>query len=293
MTQKDNHIMTYNRFLEIQKEVVDTLCSSLRKVRDKSFPDFVLLLAKGDYYELLSRTDIDLSPYVIEDPTADYMDRTRLNFLASYINDYSARLREDIYSDDDAREYEMSIQMMVYTHVWESHLMLKDLERIANILAGKGYVWKSSVKSTKKSSFIRQNIITKLQGADNALANILKNSYSDQLRNDFAHSTYYLDFKDGMIYSHGHTLYGGPNISFLDWEEKFMYSIMLSYHLIKLLDEIKHSFIDDYGAEPILVERPLKANKQKRQRFLIVPKLDPAYNDGHIRFDFVRKGENG
>lgn len=49
---------------------------------------------------------------------------------------------------------------------------------------------------------------------------------------------------------------------------------------------------DDVRKSPILVERPLKANKQKRQRFFIVPKIDAAYSDGkHIRFDFVRKDE--
>lgn len=284
--------MTYNRFLEIQQEVVEILCKTLSKVRDTNFPDFVLLLARGDYDQLLERKDIDLSPYVIEDPTADYMDSTRLNFLSSYLNDYSTRLRENIYLADREKEYEMSIQMMVYSHVWESHLLLKQLERIANILAGKGYIWRSAVAKTHKSSFIRQNVISKLEGIDDDLANLLKHCYSDRLRNDFAHSTYYIDFKDGVIYSHGQGLYHGPNITFLDWEEKFVYSIMLSYHLISLLHEVKHNFINDYGTDPILVERPLKANKQKRQRFFIVPRVDAAYSDGkHIRFDFVRKGE--
>lgn len=284
--------MIYNRFCEIQKEVVEILCNTLAKVRNASFSDFVLLLARGDYDSLLERKDIDLSPYVIEDPTADYMDRTRLNFLTGYLNEYSARLREDIYLADDDKEYEMSIQMMMYSHCWESHLLLKMLERIANILTKNGYVWKSTVGTTRKSNFIKQNIISKLVGVDDELANLLKNCYSDQLRNDFAHSTYYIDFKEGVIYSHGQGLYCGPNISFLDWEEKFVYSILLSYHLISLLQEVKNNFISDYGADPILVERPLKANKQKKQRFFIVPKIDGAYPNGkHIRFDFVRKGE--
>lgn len=285
-------VMTYNRFCEIQKEVVDIICKTLIKVRDASFSDFVLLLARGDYDQLLERKDIDLSPYVIEDPTADYMDCTRLKFLSSYLNEYSARLREDISLADEEKEYEMSIQMMVYSHCWESHLLLKMLERIASILNKKGYVWKSSVGTTHKSNFIRQNVVSKLEGIDDELANLLKYCYSDHLRNDFAHSTYYIDFNDGVIYSHGSGLYHGPNISFLDWEEKFVYSVLLSYHLIRLMHEIKNNFIDDYGPNPALVERPLKANKQKRQQFFIVPIIDTAYSDGkHIRFEFVRQGD--
>lgn len=285
---KYNNNMTYYRFLEIQEEVIGIVCNTLSKVRCTNFSDFVLLLARGDYYQLLERKDIDLSPYVIEDPTADYMDRTRLNFLTSYLNEYSTRLRENIYLANVDKEYEMSIQMMIYSHCWESHLLLKLLERIANILKKKGYKWISSVGTTHKSNFIKQNIISQLEGVDDDLANLLKHCYSDRLRNDFAHSTYYIDFKDSVIYSHGQGLFSGQNISFLEWEEKFVYSVMLSYHLISLWQEVKHNFINDYGSDPIQVERPLKANKQKRQIFSLVPKIDVAFSDGrHIKFEYV------
>lgn len=280
--------MTYDRFLEIQAEVVNAICNTLENVSQQSFSDFVLLLARGDYDYIIGQRKMDLSPYVIEDPTADYMDRTRLDFLTSYLNDYSYRLQRNEFSDEIAKEYEVSIQMMIYSHVWESHLFLKQLERIANILSGEGYIWKSCIKTTSKKNFLKHHIIDKLERLDNELFSLLKKSYSSQIRNDFAHSTYTLE--NGIIYSHSNGLYSGPNITFCKWEEKFVYSIMLSYHLIRIMQDIKNSFINDYGAKPILVERPLRNDKKKKQRFFISPMIVPAYSDGkHIRFNFVRR----
>ncbi len=50
-------------------------------VRDKSFPDYVLLLGHGGYQSENEGTF--LSPYVISCPLEMYQDRTRERFLVS------------------------------------------------------------------------------------------------------------------------------------------------------------------------------------------------------------------
>lgn len=73
--------MTFERFKEIDIRVLEAIGLTLDKVRLKSFSDFVLLLASGDYYEVLYTHTNDMSPYVIEDPTDELIDDTRQSFL--------------------------------------------------------------------------------------------------------------------------------------------------------------------------------------------------------------------
>ena len=189
---KISDIMTFERFIEIDRRALETIGLTLDDVRLKSYSDFALLLAIGDYYEVLYTHTHDLSPYVIEDPTDELIDDTRQSFLNSFLRKYINRLKEGDEMDDQELEYEINIQLMVYTHVWESHWFLKQFERIVAILSGKGYVWKSSIATTRKGPFIKEHIIQRLEGRSN-LVDIIKRCYSYTLRNDFAHSSYYID----------------------------------------------------------------------------------------------------
>ena len=59
----------------------------------KSMSDFTLLLARGDFYEVIYTHAYDLSPYVIEDPTDELIDDTRVSFLNQFLKRYIERLK--------------------------------------------------------------------------------------------------------------------------------------------------------------------------------------------------------
>ena len=276
--------MTRKRFDEIRTEVLETIGYTLDMVRMKSYSDFVLLLARGDYYEVLLTHTKDLSSYVIEDPTDELIDDTRLSFLDSFLKKYLCSMEGEV--DDQELEYEINIQLMVYSHVWESHLFLKQLERIASILNGKGYVWKSSVGTTHKGSFIKSHIIEKLEGKSR-LCDLIKRCYSDDLRNDFAHSSYYIDMGDREIKSHKHGLLEENVIPFSEWEEMFAYTILLSVELNNFLYDVKHRFVELFGDDPIICKWPTRDNPQKWYQRAIWPAPDRV-NPKYIRFDYVR-----
>jgi hypothetical protein len=72
-----------------------------------------------------------MSPYVIEDPTDELVDDTRQSFLNSFSRKHINRLKDGDEIGGQELEYEINIQLMIYTHVWESHWFLKQLERIS------------------------------------------------------------------------------------------------------------------------------------------------------------------
>ena len=45
--------MTFEQFVDFDKRMLETIGLTLDNVRLKSYSDFVLLLARGDYYEVL------------------------------------------------------------------------------------------------------------------------------------------------------------------------------------------------------------------------------------------------
>ena len=207
--------MTLDKFQSIENEVIGIIKDSFCKAIEESTSDFILLLARGGYNEFLERSSIDLSPFVIDDRTDFLVDLTRKKFFVKYINDYVSRLVNNKYMSNE-EEFEITIQLMIYSHIWESHLFLNQLERLAMIQLGKGYNWISQLNNseTKKGAFIKNNIINRFERSDNNMAELIKRCYSNNLRNDFAHSTYYIS--DRKITSNGSCLFSGPTINIED-----------------------------------------------------------------------------
>lgn len=259
--------MTYDNLKLFESEVEELVAEVLDAVKAKSFPDYCLLLAHAGYqYE---NEGTDLSPYVIHSRLEIYQDVTRQKFLVTYLNQYAYFLSENIFMTDDIKEYDYNIQMMIYSQIWESHLFLKTLKRIADILNGKPYEWKvpfeipgrkdpSKIVPLPKAKFIQEQIIEPMETAHGGLHKFIKSIYDSQLRNDFAHASYYIDFESGEILSQDSERYKYPHSTlFLDWEDRFVYTVMLSYHLSKGVHKRMASFLtDNPGIEEVTIKWP-------------------------------------
>ena len=294
--------MTIDRFYEIENEVIETLRDSFDIAINKSIPDFVLLVARGGYHKHLDRPEIDKTPFVIEDKKDFLIDLTRKKFFVKYINDFVSRLIKDNSMSDEEKEYDINIQLMIYTHIWESHLFLNQLVRLVKIQLGMGYDWKTkldypktdfSCKGSnhsyiKKGSYIENSIIKRFEKSDYNMAKLIKHCYLKELRNVFAHSTYYID--KNMILSNGSELFCGPSITVEEWEDKFVISMLLSYHLNDMLLEYRNHFIDTFGDSPIVIMMPLKKNHNKRVGVYIKPERIDGKEE-KVRFRYVMKDE--
>lgn len=274
--------MTYDTLKSFESEIKDIVDDVLDAVEAKSFSDYCLLLARASYqYE---NEGTFLSPYVVHSTLEIRQDTTRQKFLVYYLNQYATILKEKILMDDEYKEYDLNIQMMIYSQIWESHQFLKTLKRIAAILNGKPYEWKipfeqpsrkdpSKIVSVPKAKFIQEQILTPMYAGHQGMNKLLNSLYDSQLRNDFAHASYYIDFRSGEILSQDSERYKtNQSISFHDWEDKFIYTAMLSYHLSKALHDRMESFLEDYPSiNEVVVKWPSYKEPGKIKNLTLYP----------------------
>lgn len=274
--------MTYDTLKYCESKVEELIADVLDSVRDKSFPDYCLLLARASYQ--FENENTYLSPYVVHSNLEIMQDITRQRFFEFYLNQYATLMKERIFMDDDYTEYNLNIQMMIYAQVWESHLFLKTLKRIADILNGKPYAWKilferptrkdpSKKLPVVKAKFIQEQIITPMSMCHQKLSKLLNSLYDSQLRNDFAHASYHLDFSSGEIVSLDSERYMvNQSVSFLNWEERFICTVMLSFHLSKALYDRLESFLKDYpNIKEVTVKWPSYKEPGKVHNLILYP----------------------
>ena len=288
--------MTYSDLEFYENEVKDYVNQVLDAVRDKSFPDYVLLLGHGGYQAENEGTF--LSPYVISSQLELYQDRTREHFLVSYLNTYASLLKDCVFMVNDYKEYDLNVQMMIYAQIWESHQFLKTLKRIGGILTGQPYEWRipfetpdrnGVMRHVKKGNMIQEQIIKMLKKGHPAFGKLVESLYDSQLRNDFAHASYIIDIESNSIKSLDSERYIIKKTTDLyDWEQTFIYSVMLSYHLIRSLRERCNSFPDDYPNDThIVIDWPSYNELGKILKAQVFPEKRPW----GVEFNFKRKND--
>lgn len=288
--RKTKKIMTYSDFEFFNTQVESLVNKVLDSVRDKSFSDYVLLLARGGYQVEFEKTT--LSPYVVSSRQEIYLDRSRKKFLVNYLNTYATILRDNNPLENEYKEYDLHIQMMIYAQIWESHRFLKTLIRISEIMTGKTYKWRIQFEELKggkakpipKGIIIKEQILEPLNTGCPEFAQFIKNIYDGDLRNDFAHSSYYINIKDNAIISMNSELYSKKKKTGLsDWEQMFIYSALLSYYLLIIINNRLNSFKKDYpNLEFVEIEWPSYIEPDKMH-----PKqLIPVENKWGVEFKF-------
>ena len=253
--------MTLYEFKQIESEVISLVDKVLNAVRDKSFSDYVLLISRAGYQ--VENEGTFLSPYVLSSHLEIYQDITRERFLVEYLNSYINLLKNDVCITDDLKEFNLNIQMMIYAQVWESHRLLKTLRRIGGILLGNPYEWKipfeyldknGKIKPFVKSKMMEDIILKSLDKGCDYLAKFIRNNYDSDLRNDFAHASYYIRVENNTISSLDSERYMEKRkIDLYDWEQMFMYSISFSYHLIRIMKLRCDNFIKDYPKHKFVI----------------------------------------
>lgn len=280
--------MNIDRYIELEQEVKSIIGGAFVKAFNKSSTDFVLLMARGGYHKHLDRPDNDLTPFVLEDRGDFLMDLTRKKFFVRYLNNYVDRLKSGNMVSGDDMEYEVTTQLMIYSHIWESHLFLNQLARLAGIQRGIPYLWKTKLKQDGKKNFINRHIIDVFKKTDEAITYLIKKCYSDVLRNAFAHSTYYI--YGGMLQPNHDMIFDGPSISFEQWEEIFVRAVLFSYHLNDMLLEERNHFIEINGDGPIVINMPMKNNHKELRGVYIKPEPFEGKEE-KVKFRYMQIGE--
>jgi hypothetical protein len=195
------------------------------KQHEKNENDFILFLSNAEFIERYVGTNIN--PHVVDYRINGYRDEERLKFLVEYLNNAYSFKTEN--STDTKTS--ITIELMIYTHLWESKPFLRQLKKLANICNAENYDWKVEVPDFTKHTFIREKIRDIFGDKELKIETIMSKGYHSSLRNAFAHSEYVFDMNRPELIL---TNFKGNNwevekISYDDWTVRFCYSFLLSY----------------------------------------------------------------
>lgn len=219
-------------FRRIDIEVQDAIQEAFAfgKVNEKDKNDFYLFLCNAAYIERYEKTNV--SPYVIDNRKDFLIDSHRLDFLTKYLKTYYSF---SSFNTTDSKEI-LTMEMMMYTHIWESKNFLKQLKKLLDLCNGNEYDWNNeipdAINGDSKQKFIRDTIRDGFQAKSLKLSNIITKGYRSQFRNAFAHSDYSFGLNEDKIILHNYkpNSYEVKSIGIDEWTSFFCHSFLLNYH---------------------------------------------------------------
>lgn len=268
-------------FVRIDTEIKKSIEYSLNELRESNQNDYALFLADGEYSAELEENTVGLNSNVIDYRIDRFKDSSRLSFLTHFLSNYYPFPLTQASTDDN--QYRLHIELMVFIHIWESKPFLKKLCRLAHLLSEYQYLWKVEIPNNSKHNFILSRIKNIFEGIGSPIFQIIDYSYHSSLRNAFAHSEYRFDTMNGnrrIILDNykGNTEWELPEISFDEWSKRFVYSALLSYHLLNLIHLHRTNLIETTGTNMFQIKRP--SNKNGFDFVWI------TYNQEYDRFSF-------
>lgn len=229
--------------LENEVEItVSQLFEYIKKTDKKN--NFISLLANGHKNNQILE---GFSRYIIGPGEEGIMDYDRVDFFHFYTqlpfeNQYNET--NNIYLKEQIIKHSLHLELMIYTHFWEALPVLKLLKQLCN-LTEENYDWNIQVPLMGKHNFIR-GIRDKFKMLNLDIHLIITKGFHSQIRNAFAHSQY--SFSDDTIYLGNYDSsekWQVPSISISDWEDRFLYTALLSSSIIKALNNHKDNMKDD------------------------------------------------
>ena len=221
---------------EIRNEVDTTLDDSIKRAYVNDKISFILFIGRGDVIPELK--SLQGTECVIDYQFDRYYDETRDAFYLHYLNrNYT---KEGFRYDGVSGIDDLSIEMMIYCHMWDSRYFLKSLRRLSAILCDEGYMWNVEVPEGGKYDFVCKKIIDPLKAKGIPLGDLVEKSFNTIFRNAFAHSLYNINVNSREIYTR--TKEGYKTFSFDDFQHCFLYSVILMNRLQNVLELNHDSF---------------------------------------------------
>jgi hypothetical protein len=255
-------MITREDFSLIDNEVQESLDEAFNYGKEKSLDhDYILYLADGEYKDYISSSTLHLNPYSIDSREDRYKDQSRLNFFIKFMKLFYAFPKGKDETDDN--EYRLTMELMIYCHIWESTPFLRQLFRLASLAAGESYNWRVTVPEMGKHIFIRKNIRDIFKSHHLKLAEVITKGFHTSLRNAFAHSEY--GFNEATRLIHLGTYKGEAwdidRISYNDWTRRFAYSSLLAYHLLNKKVQRRKCLSKESGTNEFLIIHPITENR--------------------------------
>ncbi len=207
---------------EILGEVSAAINEAVCAMAEKDYNAFILFIGRADVDPRVKQ--LTGTECVIDYQLDRYYDETREAFYLRYLNrNYQ---KEGFSYSGDSGIDDLSIEMMIYTHLWDSNYFLKSILRIAYVLSGKGYAWNPKIPEKGKYRFMTNEVIAPLVENGYKLGEVLSKGYKSGIRNAFAHALYTVDVDKREIYLRP-TSSPHFTLSFEEFQKCFLYSCLL------------------------------------------------------------------
>ncbi|TPN82954.1 hypothetical protein [Aquimarina algicola] len=259
------------KFWKIKSEIDTAIEEAFEyaKNHEKNENDFILFLGNAEYKK--SYENKNVSPYFIDDRENFYKDDERLKFLNGYI----ARKYNFTVGKLSVPEV-ITLELMVYTHTWESKPYLRLLKKLANLCEGLDYDWDVKIPDYKKYEYIQEGIGSVFANQGLKIADIIAEGYHSSLRNAFAHSEYVFNSNHSELIL---TNYKGnnweiENINYHDWSLKFWYSALLCQSFNRIFKEQRTDLA--YGQQKYACKLKSK-DGQERNGFVVYDDTKDAF----------------
>lgn len=221
---------------ETRTIVKEAYVEVLTSIFEQHSNDFLPLIARGEFYEHGIK---GISNYMLDYMGDIYRDETRQKFYVTYLNrNYS---KEGFcYTESENGFFDLNIEIMIFSQIWESTYFLKFLARIATIISGGGYKWKTEIPSQDLFGFIKNRIIVPLERKNFKLGSLLRDNYNSKIRNAFAHSQYNIDMNSQMItFTYlEHKKFITEEVSFEKFQSLFLHAIILDNFSLGIIQNI-------------------------------------------------------
>ena len=247
---------------EIEFKVSNAIQEALVFLSRISQPNYCLLIARAGVLPMLE--NIGKSRYVMDSAMDIYHDETRQQFYLNYLN---TNYREGVlnYTEKDGLD-KLYVEMMIYSHLWNSQRFLKDIYRIATMIAGRPYDWELDLEDGLSYKQMIYDIITPLKSNDLELGDIIDSCYSSHIRNSFAHSLFDIDVSSRKIHLRSKHIktHKESMLTFDEFQDKFLHSIFLCYCLTNIIDTYR---LEAAKANTAITDAFLAPDGRKMQLF--------------------------
>lgn len=212
-------------FRKLQLEVtsaIDELYNTAKN-NERNKNDYILFLARSFYDAQAEKNKFN--SWKLDHAYEEMIDRHRVDFLIQYLNNqYNFQAENSVDS-----KFSLSIELMIYSHLWESKHNLGKFKKIADLCDSKNYDWDVQIPGDSKYKYIKKNIRDIFKKHNLKIYKIFNEAYKSQLRNAFAHSLYHFSLNGHSIILENHEKQNHPiqRLTFDEWTTIFLKSALL------------------------------------------------------------------
>lgn len=262
------------QFLQIANEVQKAVNDCFLFAGNNNPNAFVLFLAKARWY------GDPINNYLLDYMGDDYKDETRNSFYVHYMKEFYPTRFYNYKEDLSDCAYNLQIEMLIYSQLWESHPFLYKLASLAHICSNDFYDWKLIVPENRLYEFITRKIIAPFKDKGLAIGGYIEDCYNSNFRNALAHGLYSIDAERQTIdLSNKDAIKSGStHYSFVEFQNMFVRAILLDNIVQKLLYKYREAAAKDKISMP-----PFQISKEDNRTISI--SVEKHVETGRIRFN--------